>query len=69
MLHHPSTEGLRDPSTGRFGETIVSIVRVGLAETKNFAEGFDAIFGRKKSVGPKKKSKKTKAKKRSGRKK
>jgi hypothetical protein len=25
----------------------VSIVRVGLAETKNFAEGYEAIFGRK----------------------
>jgi hypothetical protein len=25
----------------------VSIVRVGLAETKNFAEGYDAIFGGK----------------------
>jgi hypothetical protein len=29
---------------GRF----VSIIRVGLAETKNFAEGYDAIFGKKK---------------------
>jgi len=26
----------------------VSIVRVGLAETKHFAEGYDAIFGSKK---------------------
>jgi hypothetical protein len=26
----------------------VSIVRVGLAETKNFADGYDAIFGKKK---------------------
>jgi hypothetical protein len=26
----------------------MSIVRVGLAETKNFAEGYDAIFGKKK---------------------
>jgi hypothetical protein len=26
----------------------VSIVRVGLAETKGFAEGYDAIFGTKK---------------------
>jgi hypothetical protein len=25
----------------------VSIVRVGLAETKNFAEGYEAIFGKK----------------------
>jgi hypothetical protein len=27
----------------------VSIVRVGLAETKKFAEGYDAIFGKKKA--------------------
>jgi hypothetical protein len=26
----------------------MSIVRIGLAETKNFAEGYDAIFGNKK---------------------
>ena len=26
----------------------MSIVRVGLAETKGFAEGYDAIFGKKK---------------------
>jgi hypothetical protein len=32
----------------------VSIVRVGLAETKNFAEGYDAIFGKKKSAEGKK---------------
>lgn len=35
----------------------MSIVRVGLAETKNFAEGYDAIFGKKKTA----ESKKTKA--------
>jgi hypothetical protein len=35
----------------------VSIVRVGLAETKHFAEGYDAIFGKKKAS----ESKKTKA--------
>jgi hypothetical protein len=27
----------------------VSIVRIGLAETKNFSEGYEAIFGRKKT--------------------
>lgn len=32
----------------------MSIVRVGLAETRNFAEGYDAIFGAKPS--PKKKT-------------
>jgi hypothetical protein len=26
----------------------VSIVRVGLSETKHFAEGYEAIFGKKK---------------------
>jgi hypothetical protein len=26
----------------------VSIVRIGLGETKNFAEGYEAIFGKKK---------------------
>jgi hypothetical protein len=48
-------------------ETFVSIVRVGLAETKNFAEGYDAIFGSKKKSGTAKKdkpaAKKTTAKK------
>lgn len=34
----------------------MSIVRVGLAETKNFADGYDAIFGKKKT-GENKKSK------------
>jgi hypothetical protein len=29
----------------------VSIVRVGLAETKRFSEGYDAIFGKRKA-GP-----------------
>jgi hypothetical protein len=28
----------------------VSIVRVGLAETKKFAEGYEAIFGKKKAA-------------------
>jgi hypothetical protein len=47
-------------------EPLVSIVRVGLSETKNFAEGYDAIFGKKKTAKPKKakasvrKTKKTK---------
>ena len=29
----------------------MSIVRIGLAETKKFAEGYDAIFGSKKKKG------------------
>jgi hypothetical protein len=40
----------------------VSIVRIGLAETKNFAEGYDAIFGGKKPAA-KAKAAKPKAKK------
>jgi hypothetical protein len=32
----------------------VSIVRVGLAETRHFAEGYDAIFGKKRMAQPKK---------------
>jgi hypothetical protein len=46
----------------------MSIVRVGLAETKKFAEGYDAIFSKKKSKRDAKKartsSKKKKAAKR-----
>jgi hypothetical protein len=38
-------------------EAFVSIVRVGLAETKNFAEGYDAIFGGNKKKSPAKKDK------------
>jgi hypothetical protein len=34
----------------------VSIVRIGLAETKNFSEGYDAIFGGKKSAAKPKKA-------------
>jgi hypothetical protein len=33
--------------TRREGGFAVSIVRVGLAETRNFAEGYEAIFGNK----------------------
>jgi len=33
----------------------VSIVRIGLAETKNFAEGYEAIFGTKKKEEDEKK--------------
>jgi hypothetical protein len=36
------------------GGSFVSIVRVGLAETKHFAEGYDAIFGNKKGKQAKK---------------
>jgi hypothetical protein len=36
-----------DPQTQN-GDSTMSIVRVGLAETKNFSEGYEAIFGKKK---------------------
>lgn len=32
----------------------MSIIRVGLAETKNFSEGYEAIFGKKKPSAAKK---------------
>jgi hypothetical protein len=38
------------------GGTFVSIIRVGLAETKNFADGYDAIFGNKKKASQSKKA-------------
>ena len=42
----------------------MSIVRIGLAETKHFAQGYDAIFGKKKraakAAGAKAKKKSTK---------
>ncbi len=49
----------------------MSIVRVGLAETKNFGDGYDAIFGKKKSAPakPAKKSAGAKAAKAAGAKK
>ena len=35
----------------------MSIVRIGLSETKHFAKGYDAIFGGKKKAGTAKKAK------------
>jgi hypothetical protein len=32
----------------------VSIIRIGLSQTKQFAEGYDAIFSGKKAAAPKK---------------
>jgi hypothetical protein len=46
----------------------VSIIRVGLAETKNYAEGYDAIFGKKKEEAPAKEAAPV-AKKKKGKKK
>ena len=53
-------------------EIFVSIVRIGLAETKGFGDGFDAIFGKKDSAEKKpaaKKPAKPKVKKKSTKKK
>lgn len=47
----------------------MSIVRVGLAETKKFAEGYEAIFGKKKSTEGKKTKTAPKKKKKAGKKK
>jgi hypothetical protein len=40
-------------------ERTMSIVRIGLGETKNFAEGYEAIFGKKKDKQDEKKDEKT----------
>lgn len=47
----------------------MSIVRVGLAETKNFAEGYESIFGKKKAGESKKSKPAAKKKKKTGKKK
>jgi hypothetical protein len=47
----------------------VSIVRVGLAETKKFAEGYDAIFRKKSAKATKPKKAKATAKNRAPKKK
>ncbi len=39
----------------------MSIIRVGLAETKHFAEGYEAIFGKKKDKKEQKDESGTKA--------
>ncbi len=46
----------------------MSIIRVGLSETKNFSEGYEAIFG-KKDAAKEKKAKTGKAKKKKPKKK
>jgi hypothetical protein len=52
-MHYTVQMGRRSggPQTG--GPS-VSIVRVGLQETKGFAEGYEAIFGKKKAGAAKK---------------
>jgi hypothetical protein len=48
----------------------VSIVRIGLGETKKFAEGYDAIFGKRKTADEKaEKPEKAKKDKKKGKKK
>ncbi len=41
----------------------MSIVRVGLSETKNFSEGYEAIFGKKKAEPRKDEARSEKSKK------
>ncbi|MEI7684989.1 MAG: hypothetical protein WCL32_08175 [Planctomycetota bacterium] len=41
----------------------MSIIRIGLAETKNFSEGYDAIFGKKGAAKSEDKKPEPKAKK------
>ena len=41
----------------------MSIVRIGLGETKGFGTGYDAIFGKKKAAAPKPAAKRPAAKK------
>lgn len=43
----PEEPGPTRPGEAQVGGSIVSIVRIGLAETKNFSSGYDAIFGGK----------------------
>src|SRR5262245_47585473 len=46
--HVPAPRTGQGPASRFIGEAAaMSIVRVGLAETKNFAEGYDLIFGKK----------------------
>ncbi|MFO0968088.1 MAG: hypothetical protein U0793_21235 [Gemmataceae bacterium] len=46
----------------------MSIVRIGLAETKKFAEGYEAIFGKKKEEPKQEKEAKNKGKEEEGKK-
>ena len=39
----------------------MSIIRIGLAETKNFSEGYDLIFGKKDAEQPEAKKEEPKA--------
>lgn len=48
------------------GVSNVSIVRIGLAETRNFSAGYDAIFGNKAAPGKTKGKAKDKPKARKG---
>jgi len=48
-LRHPYIE-IEEIPLSLGGNSPMSIVRVGLAETKKFSEGYDAIFGKKKAA-------------------
>jgi len=57
-----TTGAVRDSRTFE-GGTFVSIIRVGLSETKNYSDGYDAIFGKKKGTAKKPAAKASSAKK------
>jgi hypothetical protein len=60
----PERDAAAPGSLGKsFGGSFVSIIRVGLAETKNYSHGWDSIFGsgEKKASGAAKKPKAAKA--------
>jgi hypothetical protein len=48
------TRAVPRPLSQEARRLFVSIVRIGLSSTKNFAEGYDAIFSKKKSTKSKK---------------
>ena len=59
------TDGTRHRGVPRFahlGVTTVSIVRMGMAEDGKFGDGYEAIFGKKKSETQKPAAKETTAK-------
>jgi hypothetical protein len=39
----------------------VSIIRIGLAQTRNYGDGYEAIFGKQKASGAEKETKTAKA--------
>jgi hypothetical protein len=57
VQHWPPGRSFGNHEGGRF----VSIIRVGLAQTRKFSEGYEAIFGKPKATPAKKNAKPAKA--------